>query len=171
MHKRKLLYFHGLHGSLSEEKRAALKTWFEITAPQIDYEMENIDQLVEYLLSAHEFDALIGNSMGGYVAYHTARRFNLPCMIFNPALSTRSIQPNFNPLELNKEHKRLVYAVLGKRDSVVPAAENMTFFMEDVWNKNCIISWHNKLEHIIDIETFRLETERFVRLLDLESPE
>lgn len=35
--RKKILYLHGMNGSLSHEKREILEQYFEVLAPQLDY--------------------------------------------------------------------------------------------------------------------------------------
>ena len=161
----RILYFHGLNGTLSEEKRRILEVFFDVYAPQLNYEFDNIDQLIEELLPENTFDAIIGNSMGGYVAYHLSRQLNVPSLLFNPALKERSTEIQFTPYEHYGNHLSLVYAVLGKADEIVSPNGTWEELFSDNQNDRVIFSCHRKLEHRIDENTFKAEVERFVQFL------
>ena len=160
-----ILYFHGLNGSLSDEKRIILEKHFIVEAPQIDYENEDINALIERLSEHHRFDAIIGNSMGGYVGYHVARNLSIPSLLFNPAIGERSIEINFQPEELFGNHPAPIHIVIGKCDDVVKPSKSLEVILEDQQNDAVFLSLHRNLEHRIDVETFKSEVERFCKEL------
>jgi hypothetical protein len=160
-----ILYFHGLNGSLSDEKRTTLEKYFTVEAPQIDYERDNVDEVVSSLCDFHTFDAIIGNSMGGYLAYHTARQLALPCLLFNPAIAERSVEIQYNPEELLGNHPLPVFLIIGKNDEVVSPFKCLDTIMGDTQNDTVYVTLHRNLEHRIDIETFSKEVERFAKQL------
>jgi len=163
--KLNILYLHGLNGSLSDEKRSVLENYFSVHSPQIDYQVDNITELASELTSIPKFDAIIGNSMGGYVGYHLARQMALPCLLFNPAIAERSVEPNFIPEEVYGNHPNPMHNVIGKNDEVVSPYSSLEAVMDDDQNDLVMITLHRNLEHRIDIETFEAEVERFAKSL------
>jgi pimeloyl-ACP methyl ester carboxylesterase len=161
----KILYFHGLNGSLSDEKRTILENQFIVEAPQIDYENDDINALVDQLTEHHRIDAVIGNSMGSYVGYHVARNLSVPCLLFNPAIAERSIEINFQPEDFYGNHPSPVHIVIGKCDEVVLPSKSLEAMFEDKQNDAVFLSLHRKLEHRIDVETFKSEVGRFCKEL------
>jgi predicted esterase YcpF (UPF0227 family) len=58
----KILYLHGLDGSLSPEKKAVLERYFKTVAPQLDYRnTPNMFDKLSDLFVSENFDAVIGN--------------------------------------------------------------------------------------------------------------
>ena len=163
--KLNILYLHGLNGSLSDEKRSVLENYFSVHAPQIDYQVDNITELASELTSIPKFDAIIGNSMGGFVGYHLARRMALPSLLFNPAIAERSVELNFIPEEVYGNHPNPMHIVIGKNDEVISPYSSLEAIMNDDQNDLVMITLHRNLEHRIDIETFEAEVDRFAKSL------
>lgn len=163
--KLNILYLHGLNGTLSDDKRAVLEKYFLVDAPQIDYLSDNLTELVSELTRIPKFDAIIGNSMGGYLGYHIARQMALPSLLFNPAIAERSEEPNFIPEEIYGNHPNPMHIILGKNDEIVSPYSSLEAIMNDDQNDIVMITLHRNLEHRIDIKTFEKEVERFAKTL------
>ena len=75
-----------------------------------------------------ENTVLIGSSFGGYIANIFSAQFDIPCLLFNPALAFRSIAGIASCPEENVNNiKSLTYTVLGKKDTIISAELNCTY--------------------------------------------
>ena len=156
--KKKILYLHGLDGSLSEEKREVLEHYFEIVAPQLDYRnTPNMFEELSKLVVSENIEAVIGNSMGGCFAYYLSVYHSLPALCFNPALGFRSIEI---PLPKIIANNNPIIFVLGGQDDVVPSVENFAWIRQNP-NPNFVMKWYNQMGHRVNIETFEKEIALF----------
>ncbi|MDR0725476.1 MAG: hypothetical protein LBF59_05645 [Prevotellaceae bacterium] len=159
----KILYLHGLDGSLSREKKEVLERHFEIVAPQLDYRNtpDMFDRLSGLFVSEN-CNAVIGNSMGGCFACYLSLHQSVPALCFNPALGYRSIDIRLPELKSNDNP---TVFVIGGKDNVVPAVENFIWIRQNI-NSNFVLKWYNEMEHRVDIETFTTEIEAFARYIN-----
>lgn len=126
----KLLYFHGSGGgSIAELAKHFKSEGIELISPEISYfdfiGNEYMFPMLDKL--AKEADIIVGNSMGGWFAYHLGIKNNKNILLFNPAISNKtlshrcfnSITPNIVGLKLNKSMRVL----LSDLDEVVDHAK------------------------------------------------
>src|SRR5690554_3670358 len=113
----KILYLHGLNGNLSPEKREILEHYGEVFSPSIDYEADS-ESIASLMASfnSHDINVVIGSSMGGFAGYYISNAFQLPALLFNPALAARSVAQNIP--EIKNETSVFKHIVLGTKDSV-----------------------------------------------------
>lgn len=114
---KKILYLHGLESNQGGSKVDYLSSKYIVHAPKLDYKDPKCFENIFWLLQDGEFDLIIGSSMGGYLAFTMGEVFELPTILFNPALHSRSFEPNnqFKPKLGNTVH----YVVLGEFDTVI----------------------------------------------------
>ena len=154
----KILYLHGLDGSLSAEKREVLERYFDIVAPQLDYRnTPNMYEKLNQLIQTEKIEAIIGNSMGGCFAYYLSTVHNLPALCFNPALGFRPLLFEFPDIQCSNNP---IIFVIGGGDTVVPARQNVEWITCNVYS-DFVLKWYDELEHRIDIETFEKEIYQF----------
>lgn len=160
--RKKILYLHGMNGSLSHEKREILEQYFEVLAPQLDYNNspDMIGELNKLFIN-EDFSAIIGNSLGGCYGYYLSMNHSLPALIFNPALNCKPRSVCMSELKPNNS---LMVIVLGGEDKIVPPKYTFMFVRNNP-NPNYILKWYNAMEHRIDIEVFKTEVEAFFRAL------
>mgnify|MGYP003648820431 CR=1 FL=1 len=118
---KKILYLHGLESKQGGEKVGFLAGQAYVYAPAMDYREEDLHGKVHNMIMKFKPDLLIGSSMGGYVAHEFAKAFNLPAILLNPALHSRSFEPDLDTFILSydtsfQEHQ---IVVLGKEDKVI----------------------------------------------------
>ena len=118
---KKVLYLHGLESNQGGEKVEFLAGECAVYAPAMDYREEDLHGKVHNIIMKFKPDLLIGSSMGGYVAHEFAKAFNLPAILLNPALHSRSFEPDLDTYILSydtsfQEHQ---IVVLGKEDKVI----------------------------------------------------
>jgi pimeloyl-ACP methyl ester carboxylesterase len=160
MNNRKIIYLHGLDGSLSQEKKTVLERCFDIVAPQLDYRnTPDMFGQLDKLVRNEKPDAIIGNSMGGCFAWYLAMYHALPALCFNLALGYRSISIDLPGLKSNNNP---VVFVIGGKDTVVQADENFAWIRQHA-NPNFVLKWYNEMEHRVDIDTFSYEVELFTK--------
>jgi uncharacterized protein len=91
--RKKVIYFHGLESEQGGEKVDFLTQKYFTIAPAMDYHNPNLFQEMLELVQDVEPDLLIGSSMGGYFAYMIASHTGIPVVLLNPALHSRSFEP------------------------------------------------------------------------------
>lgn len=113
---KKIVYLHGLETPQGGPKVEFLSSKASVYAPSINYEdkkdlIKKLDEINDL-----EPDLIIGSSMGGYVAYSIAQHNNIPVILFNPAVHSRSIEVvPFNKGDLKVKG----LCVLGMKDDVI----------------------------------------------------
>lgn len=115
----KVAYLHGFENRGPEEKNAWLHKNFKgVYDPQIDYTEKSI--YMNTLLDIKKFnpDFIIGSSMGGYFAFTIAKQLNIPALMFNPGIHTRSYQPDMTGLKDQYNFPEMTF-VLGIGDAVI----------------------------------------------------
>jgi uncharacterized protein len=161
-----VLYLHGLDGSLSTEKAETLNFYAKkLIAPQINYRTDDLDALISNIFKNEEIGLVVGNSLGGYVAYHIACQYNIHCLLFNPALKIRTVNPKFSTSTAYGSYSSLMQVVLGGRDRVVSAASTISFLTAKDNASNIIFSYYPTLEHRIDDYVFSEELSRIWALI------
>ncbi len=143
----KIVFLHGLE-SFGKQKKEYLQANFdEVFAPIIDYRQENIWSELYQQIQEFQPDYLIGSSMGGYFAYLYAQHFNIPILVFNPALQGRSVNPIVNE---NGKYQSHSVVVLGKNDNII----SPTLTKEKLQHHNHIEIYEEDIEHRIPQEIF-----------------
>lgn len=113
----KILYLHGYNGKPNKKRIKYLEDLgHEVIAPYIDYNNEpNIFiELIEL-----EYECIIGNSLGGYLAFYISKYKSIKAICINPPLHTdlkiNIIIPNTKELPIQKPCS----VILGMEDEVV----------------------------------------------------
>jgi len=118
---KKVLYLHGLESKQGGEKVGFLAGQACVYAPAIDYREEDLHGKIHNIIMEFKPDLLIGSSMGGYVAHEFAKAFNLPAILLNPAIHSRSFEPDLDTFILGFDTKFIERQIvlLGKNDEVI----------------------------------------------------
>lgn len=159
----KILYLHGLDGSLGDEKRAVLKKFGTVFSPAIDYRTEynSIELLVEQYKN-DKIDVVIGSSLGGFVGYYISNAYQRPALLFNPALASRSVRqkvPTYGHPPLG--FKQLV---IGGQDEVILAKDTLDFLSKNLQkHTNYHIHIRQNLAHQIPVDVFEEEVKLFFK--------
>jgi len=156
MAKMKAMYLHGLDSYPLPQKVEILeKAGFEVYAPLLDYRHDkNLYQHLRREAMEQKIEFLIGSSLGGFTAFWLGEDLELPCLLFNPAMSYSDQLMEYLPeIEIGNCPARFV--VIGRYDDVIDPDENLKFFREQE-NDNChqrvlVCDW---LEHQIDFQSF-----------------
>ena len=109
---KKIVYLHGLESEPGGTKVSFLATKGAVYAPAMDYKTLDLDEFI-YTLGMP--DLIIGSSMGGYVADIIGSRLGVDVLLFNPALHSREIDPEYE--YYGNSYKRTI--VLGTEDNVI----------------------------------------------------
>jgi pimeloyl-ACP methyl ester carboxylesterase len=150
---KKIMYLHGLESSNVCDKVDFMRERADVLAPSIDYHKSNIEEELMYMVESFQPDLIIGSSMGGFVGMLLANYYNIDCLVFNPAIHSRSIEPNLNKLvssDINPSFTPVV--VLGLEDEVIDPAKS-----EDMLEQvefYCDIERVEGLGHRIPFEVF-----------------
>lgn len=160
-----ILYLHGLNSSLSPEKRIVLERYGNVEGPAIDYE-SNPDCLI-WLYNCYkntEIDLVIGSSMGGFAGYHISKLFQVPALLFNPALANRSVVQNIpGTPETNGSS---ISVVLGAKDEIVNPQKTLNFIGDLLMvSQDYNIQIRHDLEHQIPLAVFEEEVMRFMSVI------
>ena len=164
------LYLHGLESKLNPAKREILENFGAVIAPDMDYHQNpDIFEMLLDLHKKHNFDVVIGSSMGGFMSYYFANTTSCPALLFNPALQQKIVVQNMPVLNPTNASSLLHFA-LGGKDTVVPANSNLRWLSENrMPTTEFKISLHSKMEHQISLDIFKLEVVAFFQQLDLKT--
>jgi len=122
---KKIMYLHGLESSNVCDKVDFMCERANVLAPSIDYRKSNIEEELMYMVESFSPDLIIGSSMGGYVGMLLANHYNVDCLVFNPAIHSRPIEPNLNKLvSSNIDPSFIPVVVLGLEDEVIDPAKS-----------------------------------------------
>ena len=109
---KKIVYLHGLESEQGGNKVSFLATKGMVYAPEMNYKTLDLDEFI-YTLGMP--DLIIGSSMGGYVADIIGSRLGVDVLLFNPALHSREIDPEYE--YYSNGYKRTI--ILGTEDNVI----------------------------------------------------
>lgn len=156
-----ILYLHGLHSKLSDEKREVLERYGRVFSPDIDYS-EKLFQpdLILKEFPNTEFNVVMGSSMGGLNAYAISEIIGRPALLFNPPLVKYS--------EIEFSHKfthglSSKHILLGGSDDVVDVAETLNFLGQNLQKSELNIKVLPQLGHRIPIEIFTEQVKKFFK--------
>ena len=97
------------------------------------------------------------------MGYYLAMAFNCKSLLFNPALSQRSVLQKI-PENLKPKAQTNYQLVLGWEDTIVPAKDTMTFIKQNGFsNVNYAIELVPNLAHRIPVEVFKEKAECFFK--------
>lgn len=152
-------YLHGLESKLSDEKRLILEQYSDVIAPDMDYRGNSqIFAFLKNLASKSNINVFIGSSMGGLMAYHLSKMFNIPSLIFNPALPFKSIGPDIPEIETNRS--AFLKVIIGGQDDVVLPLVNFDWILNHE-KGDFEIKWNNLQGHQTPVEIFEVEVKTF----------
>lgn len=161
-----LLYLHGLESKLSDVKRSVLEKFGTVIAPDLDYKSNS--EIYEHITKTYKYesiDCIIGSSMGGFMGYHVGMILGCPALLFNPALSSQSLNQKVPKIILPKAYQKFSI-VLGSKDETVPAVDNLKYFSENLLpTVQFQIKIIPDLAHQIPLEIFEEECVAFLENL------
>ncbi|WP_417236213.1 YqiA/YcfP family alpha/beta fold hydrolase [Bizionia paragorgiae] len=122
-----ILYLHGLMSSNQSVKIDWLKEKHTVFNPLLKYKEsgQSIFADLEELIENNTIDLIIGSSMGGYLGFHLGNRYQIPTLLFNPALAKES---EFKPEVKIVDNTSILHTlVLGQDDEVVIPSQTLQF--------------------------------------------
>lgn len=147
------MYLHGLESSNVCDKVDFMRERANVLAPSIDYRKSNIEEELMYMVESFSPDLIIGSSMGGFVGMLLANHYNIDCLVFNPALHSRPIEPNMSKLiSSDIDPSFIPVVVLGLEDEVIDPAKSEDM-LEQV-DFHCDIERVEGLGHRIPFDVF-----------------
>ena len=156
-----ILYLHGLESKLSPQKRKILEKYGEVFAPDIDYQSNpNAIESIIKELPDQEINVVLGSSIGGFAGYYVSAHLFRPALLFNPALSNRSVPQHVPAGDFGRWN--MIQIALGMEDDVVPVGETLKFISDSIPYKTEIqLNLYPGTGHRIHIEVFEKEVESF----------
>lgn len=158
-----IFYFHGYNGYLTNEKRKVLQQFGNVIAPTFNYSSANtLPEIIESFKNIDLQSAIfMGASYGGFVINVLNEKYDIPGLLFNPALPYRIlIEPN-REAHFATNLKSLSCFVLGKRDKLVRYEDNLNYISKYVNGPKKIII-NEDLGHSIPIDEFEMYTRNFL---------
>jgi predicted esterase YcpF (UPF0227 family) len=158
----KVAFFHGLESPARSEKNDILEELFRfenVYAPAMDYHNPELYNEVLTHLQENPVDLLIGSSMGGYFAHSLSSILNIPTLLFNPALHSRSFEPE-NVVTGN--YKPSQSFVLGKNDTLIDPVKTLVLTLQKKYAFPVGIAVEN-IEHRIPFDIFRQHVSKYAK--------
>ena len=154
---KRILYLHGLESKANCDKVGFLRSLGHIvTSPKINYREDNCYDNLKTLVKYNTYDVIIGSSMGGWVAWNLGKDIGVPVLLLNPAVHSRSIEPEMEPVRDQKASK--VFLALGLYDDVISPDKTLEWLKDNDkldWNPNNIkvagYGHRTSVERFIDI--------------------
>ena len=117
----KILYLHGLESKVGGPKVEYLEMLgHEVDAPDMCWDYSgNFVSIADHIAYEDNYDLIIGSSMGGYFAYELGKMFDIPVLLLNPALHSRSIEPHVEKVHEDMAADPLVFLGVGANDDVI----------------------------------------------------
>lgn len=162
--KKNILYLNGFQSKLIEPKRDILQRWGNLYAPYVDHHIEHgIYNKFSKLIADNKIDVIIGSSMGGALGFLLSSNFNIPALLFNPAIPYYEgvLNPNQSVTSYQK-------CVLGYLDTVIDPIDTLSE-LRKCKLPNLSIKIVNDLEHKIPVEVFDSEINIFMNELFLKT--
>ncbi|WP_418510798.1 YqiA/YcfP family alpha/beta fold hydrolase [Corallibacter sp.] len=158
-----ILYLHGLNGNLKPKKRNILEAYGTVIAPSIDY--QNNSNAISWLYDSYtdkSIDVVIGSSMGGFAGFHLSKLFQVPALLFNPALAKRSVPQHI--IETPQNNNTSIEIVLGAKDTVINPKDTLNYIGEHLnAGQPIAIKIHPYLEHRIPVAVFEEAVLKFLK--------
>lgn len=129
-----ILYLHGLMSSNQSDKIDWLKENHDVINPLLKYSAhsKSIFTDLKVLCEQNAIALIIGSSMGGFLGFHLSNTLNIPSLLFNPALVTKS---EFKPKVTAVNNTSVLHTIIfGRYDDVVIPAETLQFLKDNTTN-------------------------------------
>ena len=155
MRKKRILYLHGLESPQGGEKVDFLSTKSYVHAPALDYTRSDIFPFLIETIENFKPDLIIGSSMGGYSAFILGALYKIPVLAFNPALHSRTIEPNF-PEFVKLHYPEKFTIVLGENDTIIDGNKTINYLKDYIKDKWAVYKIENikKMGHRVPLDVF-----------------
>jgi len=165
----KILYLHGLESSVGGPKVEYLESLgHKVDAPDMCWDVGgNFTSIADHIAYEDNFDLIIGSSMGGYFAYELGKTFDIPVLLLNPALHSRSMEPEVTVCPEDEVGYPLVFLGVGSNDDVIDYTKTLEYLDEDAicfFENNCLIGDHGHqtpldfFQEVFDLVEIKLNT-------------
>ena len=151
----KVAYLHGLESNNKGAKNDMLRQISTVYDPLIDYCEKHIYFNLKEKIKEFQPDLIIGSSMGGYFAYHIANELNIKAVLFNPALHSRTLEPDMFGLG-NKKTNPKTTVILGVNDEVI----DPKLTKQKIGNQKNIHFFDYQHGHRTPYDVFKIEVEK-----------
>tara|TARA_Y100000389_G_scaffold172426_1_gene180820 strand:+ start:49 stop:540 length:492 start_codon:yes stop_codon:yes gene_type:complete len=152
---KKILYLHGLESGQGGPKVDFLAKKGFVHAPELDYTRSDIFPFLISAVEEFEPDVIIGSSMGGYSAFILGALYKIPVVAFNPALHSRTLEPNFP--KFVKEHiPENLHVVIGEKDTVISGKRTLDWLKDHLKDKYMKYEIHHvkTMGHRVPLDVF-----------------
>lgn len=156
----KIAYLHGLESNNLGPKNDWLHTISDVLDPYIDYYEPNIYQSLKTKIIEFKPDVIIGSSMGGFFAYEIGKELNINMILFNPALHSRSFEPDMFGIKKGK-HNPDIHFVFGENDNLIDPKLTLEL-IKDIKLKNYTFTLLNH-GHGTPVDLFKREISLFIQ--------
>tara|TARA_R110001592_G_scaffold128816_3_gene341037 strand:+ start:386 stop:877 length:492 start_codon:yes stop_codon:yes gene_type:complete len=153
--RQKILYLHGLESPQGGEKVDFLATKSFVHAPELDYTRNDIFPFLINIVEEFKPDVIIGSSMGGYSAFVLGALYKIPVVAFNPALHSRTIEPNF-PDFVKKHIPENLHIIIGEQDTVVSGIKTLDYLKDHIKDRYMNYEIHHvkTMGHRVPLDVF-----------------
>tara|TARA_Y100000385_G_C12904813_1_gene555811 strand:+ start:150 stop:653 length:504 start_codon:yes stop_codon:yes gene_type:complete len=152
---KKILYLHGLESGQGGPKVDFLAKKGLVHAPELDYTRKDIFPFLISTIEEFQPDVIIGSSMGGYSAFILGALYKLPVVAFNPALHSRTLEPNF-PKFVKNHIPEDMHIIIGEQDTVVDGSKTLDYLKDHIKDKymNTQIHHIKEMGHRVPLDVF-----------------
>jgi hypothetical protein len=156
-----ILYLHGLDSNPGDKGEWLASHFSNVIMPHVDYRREGstiFNQIIN-LLKGKEVSLIIGNSMGGFLAFWLCRKLNVPGILFNPALHKQSTDVQ---VDRTASATPTMTVILGKKDTWIDPNITKKWLADNYSGNTEIIM--DDLEHRISREEFQKHVLQLVKM-------
>jgi len=154
---KKVLFCHGLGGNGLIDHKDVMEYFanrgIDIVSPTIDHQSYIRNPLIfnYFKKISEDCEYIVGNSMGGFFAYHIGKALGKPTLVFNPALSsvtTSYIWFNSSTKYLPASNQKDTLILLSTNDDVVDHRRTKEFLEQETVNQGYTT---NRVEPLVDM--------------------
>ncbi|MEO0897112.1 MAG: YqiA/YcfP family alpha/beta fold hydrolase [Bacteroidota bacterium] len=152
----KVLYIHGLDSSPNSERMNFLQELgHTVFALHIDYRNEpKTLELLSAEIEENGINYIVGSSLGGYLGFWLSEKYDLPALLFNPAMEKGEAEVKLGSKTTRTYSPKWI--VIGDLDDTVEPDTSWKMLSSmsnsDTWLRMIRCQW---LGHQIDIQTYR----------------
>lgn len=159
----RIVYFHGWKGNFNEAKYKILsKFGDDVHYPEINYQnSKNLINAFSNEIYGNGVPTLVvGNSLGGYFAYHISNIVRCPALMFNPAFYFKNggdIRPNLGYSNNPDPQKQFIISL---KDEELDVKRTLKFFKECNFEES-MVKIYEDLGHQIPLDVFENDFSEF----------
>ncbi|MFH1049966.1 MAG: YqiA/YcfP family alpha/beta fold hydrolase [bacterium] len=151
---KRILYLHGLDAVPKPEKVELLMKAGTILSPKLNYrafkdDITLFNELADSI-KIENITNIVGSSFGGYMGFYLSEFCKIPAVLFNPAISFKSLEV---PV-INAFSNTAKTIILGIRDDVINPIETEEFIKKHNYSNTKILKLD--FEHQVSEEIFAI---------------